>query len=239
MSKITTEDCKNFIKQHFGLTTTVNIKRDRKYKDANGDVIRVFKINDTDTYLIKEDNQGQLSIVTESMVAQKEKIFNAKAFLRKYLKKFSDDEDDGIESMDEFIAEGEKLSKEDKVKIANEFYYCFPLVYDNDMDTVTNGLDTPMFRSDKYGPLTYGIFFHNSLKSDPELYLDEIVKVIIPKFFEKVDENIFEMRPNNQNKDMTINDVIKLFDSLGFSYKSCPEFYGDEDDCMLKHLNLK
>lgn len=239
MSKITTEDCKNFIKAHLGLISSVNIKRDRKYKDANGDVIRVFKINNTDTYLIKEDNQCQLSIVTESMVAQKEKIFNAKSFLRKYLKKFSDDEDDGIESMDEFIAEGEKLSKEDKIKIANEFYYCFPLVYDNDMDTVTNGLDTPMFRSDKYGPLTYGIFFHNSLKSDPELYLDEIVKVIIPKFFEKVDENIFEMRPNNQNKDMTINDVIKLFDSLGFSYKSCPEFYGDEDDCMLKHLNLK
>jgi hypothetical protein len=239
MSKITTEDCKNFIKQHFGLTTTVNIKRDRKYKDANGDVIRVFKINETDIYLIKEDNQGQLSLVSETMIEQKEKLFNAKAFLRKYLKKFSDDEDDGIESMDEFIAEGERLSKEDKVKIANEFYYCFPLVYENDMDSVTNGLDTPMFRSGKYGPLTYGIFFHNSLKSDPELYLDEIVKVIIPKFFEKVDENIFEMRPNNQNKDMTINDVIKLFDSLGFSYKSCPEFYGDEDDCMLKHLNLK
>lgn len=231
MSKITTEDCKNFIKQNFGLTTTVNIKRDRKYKDANGDIIRVFKINDTDTYLIKEDNQGQLSLVTEDMIEQKEKIFNAKAFLRKYLKKFSDDEDDGIESMHEFIAEGERLSKEDKSKIANEFYYCFPLVYENDMDSVTNGLDTPMLRDDKYGPLSYGIFFHNSLKSDPELYLDEIVTVIIPKFF--------EMRLNNQNKDMTINDVIKLFDSLGFSYKNCPEFYGDEDDCMLKHLNLK
>jgi hypothetical protein len=239
MSKITTEDCKNFIKQHFGLTTTVNIKRDRKYKDANGDVIRVFKINETDIYLIKEDNQGQLSLVSETMIEQKEKLFNAKAFLRKYLKKFSDDEDDGIESMDEFIAEGERLSKEDKVKIANEFYYCFPLVYENDMDSVTNGLDTPMFRSGKYGTQCYGIFFHNSLKSDPELYLDEIVRVIIPKFFEKVDENIFEMTPNKQNKDMTINDVITLFDSLGFSYKSCPEFYGDEDDCMLKHLNLK
>lgn len=239
MSKITTEDCKNFIKDHLGLTSTVNIKRDRKYKDANGNVIRVFKINDTDTYLIKEDNQGQLSLVSEDMIEQKEKIFNAKAFLRKYLKKFSDDEDDGIESMHEFIAEGERLSKEDKIKIANEFYYCFPLVYENDMDTVTNGLDTPMLRDDKYGPLSYGIFFHNSLKSDPELYLDEIVTVIIPKFFEKVDENIFEINPKKANKDITINDVIKLFDSLGFSYKSCPEFYGEEHDCMLKQLKLK
>lgn len=239
MSKITTEDCKNFIKTHLGLTSTVNIKRDRKYKDANGDVIRVFKINETDTYFIREDKDGHLSLVSEDMIPQKEKIFNAKAFLRKYLKKFSDDEDDGIESIHDFMAEGERLSKEDKVKIANEFYYCFPLVYDNDIDAVTNGLDTPMFRSDKHGRLTYGIFFHNSLQSDPELYLDEIVRVIIPKYFEKVDENIFEMKFNNQTKDMTINDVIKLFDSLGFSYKSCPEFYGEEYDCMLKHLNLK
>ena len=239
MSKKTTEDCKIFIKKHFMLTPTINIKRDRKYKDANGHVIRVFKINETDICLIKEDKEGQLSIVSEDMIAQKEKIFNAKSFLRKYLKKFSDDEDDGIESIHDFLAEGELLSKEDKSKIANEFYYCFPLVYDNDIDSVINGIDTPMFRNGKYGTLTYGVFFHDSLKSDPELYLDEIVRVIIPKYFEKVDENIFEMKFNNQTKDMTINDVIKLFDSLGFSYKSCPEFYGEEYDCMLKHLNLK
>ena len=55
----------------------------------------------------------------------------------------------------------------------------------------------------------------------------------------KVDENIFEINPKKANKDITINDVIKLFDSLGFSYKSCPEFYGEEHDCMLKQLKLK
>jgi hypothetical protein len=239
MSKITTEDCKNFIKDILGLSSTANIKRDRKYKDANGDVIRVFLINNLDTYLIKEDNKGQLSIVTEAMVTQKEKNFNAKSFLKKYIKKLSDDENDEIEVSHEYLEEGKRLSAEDKLKLANEFYYCFPLVYDNDVDSVTNGLDTPMFRSGKYETLTYGIFFHDSLSSDPELYLDEIVKVIIPTFFEKVDENIFEMKRNNTNKDMTINDVITLFDSLGFSYKNCPEFFGEEDDCMLKHLNLK
>jgi hypothetical protein len=236
MSKITTEDCKNFIKDHFGFTSTVNIKRDRKYKDANGDVIRVFKLDDSKSCLIKEDSQGKLSLVSEDVVTQKEKTFNAKSFLRKYIKKLSDD--DGIETLDEFVEEGKLLSKEDKVKLANEFYYCFPLVYDNDIDSVTNGLDTPMFRDGKYGPVTYGIFFHNSLDTDPELSIDEIVRVIIPSYFEKVDENIFEMRLNEKNKKMTIKDVIELFDSVGLSYKNCPEFFG-EDDCMLRHLNLK
>lgn len=238
MSKITTEDCKNFIKDHFGLTSTVNIKRDRKYKDNNGDIIRVFIVNGLETYLIKEDTEGQLSILTDIAAVQKEKTFNAKSFLKKYIKKLSNDEDDGIEISYEFLAEGKLLSEDDKFKLANEFYYCFPLVYDNDIDSVTNGLDTPMFRATKYGTASYGIFFHDSLSSDPELYIDEIVKVIIPSFFQKVDENIFEMKRNNNNKDMTINDVMKIFDSLGLSYKNCPDFFG-EDDCMLKQLKLK
>lgn len=244
MAKITTDDCKNFVKEYFGLTSTVSIKRERKYKDANGDVIREFKYNTADKCLIKEDSQGRLSLINQTMVAQKSvtqttSSFNAKKFLRKYVKKFNNDNYDGIEVLDEYMEEGEALSPEDKVLLANEFYYCFPLVYDNDIDSVTNGLDTPMFRRDRYGDVTYGIFFHNSVDDDPEMGLDEIVRLFIPKYFEKVDETIFEMHKTKENEHMTIRDVIALFDKVGMSYKNCPDMFGEEDDCMLKQLKLK
>lgn len=239
MAKITTDDCKNFIKEHFGLTSIVSIKRERKYKDSNGDIIREFKFNTAGSCLIKEDSQGQLSLVDGGMIEQKDKIFNAKNFIRKYVKKFNNDKYDGIEVLDEYMEEGAALSPEDKIKLANEFYYCFPLVYDNNINTVTKGLDTPMFRKDRYGDLSYGIFFHNSVEEDPEMGLDEIVRLFIPKYFEKVDENIFEMQKTKENEHMTIRDVITIFDKAGMSYKNCPDIFGDEDDCMLKKLKLK
>lgn len=237
MSKITTEDCKKIIKEHFSLSSEKTIKRERKFNDADGNIIREFKFDESSKCIVKECKQGIISIVEESELNKKE--FNGKDFIKKYIKKFMNENNDPYEISDEYMEEGMKLSNEDKKILAKEFYYCFPLVYDNEIESITNGLDTPMFREGKYGTLTYGVFFHDSLKTDPELYFDEIVRVILPNYLNKVDENIFEMEKNKINKDMTIGDFVSMLDNLGFSHKNCEWFFGKEDDCMLHQLKLK
>lgn len=242
MTKITTEDCKNFIKEHFGLTSTVNIKRDRKYKDGNGDVIRVFNVNDDYTCLIKEDIAGNLSIVSEYNVVEKTKTtpkeFNAKAFLKKHIKRLEDDEEG--EEMEKFMDATQKLTLEDKVKVANEFFFFFPdMTYDNGTKYVTNGLDTPMLGNNGFrgSSTSFCLMFYDSLGSEPDLYVSDILKEILPEYMDKVDEYHFELDTSEFTKKLTINDMISLLDHLGFKYKNNPEMDGEE--CMLVKLNLK
>lgn len=241
MSKITTEDCKNFIKEHFSLTSTVSIKRDRKYKDGNGDVIRVFKFNDDDTCLIKEDGSGKLSIIIESDVVEKPKTtpkeFNAKSFIKKYIKKLENDDDD--DTMDNFIKETAALSSENKVKVANEFYFYFPSeTYHNETRSITNGLDTPMLIDGKYGKESLCIIFYDSLDSEPDLYISDILREILPDYFDKVDEYHFEIDTNEYTKKLSINGMIELLQHYGFTYKNSTE-YMDVEGCILAKLNLK
>jgi hypothetical protein len=241
MSKITTEDCKNYIKDQFGLTSTVNIKRDRKYKDANGDVIRVFKFND-ETCLIKEDVLGHLSVVNESDIVEKAKSdepkeFNAKKFIKKNIKRLENDEgDDEEEAMAIFMKETSRLSLEDKVKVANEFYFYFPYeTYNNMSKFITKGLDTPMLID---GRDSLCIVFYDSLDSEPDLYVSDILKEILPEYFDKVDEYHFEVDSNDFTKKLSITDMIELLQHYGFTYKNSTE-YLDTNGCMLKKLNIK
>jgi hypothetical protein len=241
MSKITTEDCKNYIKDRFGLTSTVNIKRDRKYKDGNGDVIRVFKFND-ETCLIKEDVLGHLSVVNESDIVEKPKSdepkeFNAKKFIKKNIKHLENDEgDDEEEAMAIFMKETARLSLEDKVKVANEFYFYFPYeTYNNMSKFITKGLDTPILID---GKDSLCIVFYDSLDSEPDLYVSDILKEILPEYFDKVDEYHFEVDSNDFTKKLSITDMIELLQHYGFTYKNSTE-YLDTNGCMLKKLNLK
>jgi uncharacterized protein YqfB (UPF0267 family) len=242
MSKITTEDCKNFIKNHFGLTSTVNIKRDRKYKDGNGDVIRVFKFND-ETCFIKADILGHLSIVNEADIVEKAKSdepkeFNAKSFIKKYIKKLENDDD--YDTMDNFMKETAALSSENKVKVANEFYFYFPdMTYHNEAKYVVNGLDTPMIGNNGFrgSSTSFCIWFYDSLDSEPDLYVSDILNEVLPSYFDKVDEYHFEIDETSFTKTLTIKDMIELLEHFGFRYKNHPE--AGEEGCMLKKLNLK
>lgn len=238
MSKITTEDCKNFIKQHFVLTSTVNIKRDRKYKDANGNVIRVFKLDDSQSCLIKEDCQGQLSLVSEDMVTQKEKTFNAKTFLRRNIKRLENDEDGDV--MEKFMEETKKLNQTDKIKVANEFYFYFPdMSYGNEAKFIVNGLDTPMIGNNgfKGSKSSFCIWFYDSLDSEPDLYVSDILQEMLPDYFDKIDEYHFEIRTNDYTKKLSIKDMIDVLEHLGYKYKDKPEAL--EESCMLSKLKLK
>lgn len=243
MSKITTEDCKIFIKNHFGLTSTVNIKRDRKYKDGNGDVIREFSIDGLANCLIKENDNGELFIINaEDLVAKPVKTesvqeFNAKRFLKKHIKKLEEDEgdDDEEEALSVFMKETARLSPENKLKVANEFCFYFPYeTYSNMTKFIVNGLDTPMI----FGKETLCVIFYDSVDSEPDLLVSHILKGILPEYFHKVDEYHFEIKLNDITKNLTIRGMIALLEHCGFTYKSSTE-YLDTNGCMLKKLNLK
>lgn len=108
---------------------------------------------------------------------------------------------------------------------------------------ITNGLQTPMLRKrGDYGTESFCFTFNDSLDSDPDLYLSDILKKIIPSYFDKVDEynfeiNVYDKKTPKNIKEMTIENVINILEDLGFKYKNNSE-YGDEQ-CMLFKLGLK
>ena len=244
MSKITTEDCKNFIKEQFGLTSTVNIKRERKYKDGNGDVMREFSIKGHDNCFIIENKNGELSIINQDNIVAKpvekesSKEFNAKTFLRRNIKRLENDENGDV--MEKFMEETKKLNQTDKIKVANEFYFYFPdMSYGNEAKFIVNGLDTPMIGNNGFrgSESTFCIWFYDSLDSEPDLYVSDILQEMLPDYFDKIDEYHFEIRTNDYTKKLSIKDMIDLLEHLGYKYKDKPEAL--EESCMLSKLKLK
>lgn len=240
MNKITTEDCKDFIKDQYRFEKPVKIKRERKYKDGNGNVIREFSIEGYASCFIIENKNGDLSIieantiVDKPMVSEKSKEFNAKKFIKKHMKII--ESGNSYDAMDDFMEETKKLSAEDKVKIANEFYFYFPFeAYHNDPTAITNGLDTPMLNK-KHESLC--IIFYDSLDSEPDYYISDILQEILPDYFDKIDEYHFVIGSNDFTKKLSINDMIELLQHYGFTYKNTTE-YLDSDGCILAKLNLK
>lgn len=239
MSKITTEDCKNYIKDRFGLTSTVNIKRDRKYKDVNGDVIRVFKFND-ETCLIKADILGHLSVVNEADVVEKSKSepkeFDAKKFLKKGIKSL-ENYNNG-DSMDAFIKATNALTKEQKFQVANQFTFFFPdETYYNELNYVTNGLDTMMITNASGELESFCFIFMDCFNSDPDLYVSDILMDMIPTYLDKMDEYHYQLKETSATKKISIRDMIKILEDLGFHYKN--EVDWEDNECMLAKLKLK
>ncbi len=166
------------------------------------------------------------------------KNFDAKKYLKNILKKAEEDS----ESMDAYISEIKNMPDEQKTKIANEFYFYFPDgTYNNDIANINNGLDTLMHQPNNFGE--YMCFtFHDSLKSEPDLYLSNLTLGILPSYFDLVDEYNFEPNSYKQKnaeeiKNLTINDVIKILQNLGFKYKN--DKNAGECQCMLHKLNIK
>ena len=164
--------------------------------------------------------------------------FNAKKFLKKYIKKLENDDD--YDTMDNFMKETAALSSENKVKVANEFYFYFPdMSYHNEIQYVVNGLDTPMIGNNGFhgSSTSFCIWFYDSLDSEPDLYVSDILNEVLPSYFDKVDEYHFEIDETSFTKTMTIKYMIELLEHLGFKYKNHPE--AGEEGCMLAKLNLK
>ena len=244
MSKKTTEDCKIFIKKHFMLTPTINIKRDRKYKDGNGDYIRVFAF-DGATCIIKEDSDGEISLITENEIAAKPTItsttssnaqaFDAKKFLKKGIKSL-DNYNNG-ESMDDFIKATNALTKEQQFQVANQFTFFFPdETYYNELNYVTNGLDTLMITNASGELESFCFVFMDCFNTDLDLYVSDILMDMVPTYLDKMDEYHYQLIENSTTRKITIRDMIKILEDLGFTYKNNADW--EDNQCMLAKLKL-
>ena len=245
MSKITTKDCKNFIKNHFGLTSTVNIKRDTKYKDGNGDYIRVFTF-DGATCIIKEDSDGEISLITENEIAAKPTVtattssdpqdFDAKKFLKEGIKSL-ENYNNGY-SMDDFIKATNALTKEEKFQVANQFTFFFPdETYYNELDYVTNGLDTLMISKASGEFESFCFIFIDCFNTDLGLYVSDILTDMLPDYLDKMDEDNYQLRESSKTRKITIREMIEILEDLGFKYKNKADW--EDNQCMLAKLKLK
>lgn len=108
-----------------------------------------------------------------------------------------------------------------------------------ELETITNGLDTLMYQPNSYGEF-YCFTIYDTLKSDPDLYLNNLALAILPEYFQLVNEYHFELSLYNGNekeiKKLTIRDVISLLEIFGFKYKNNKD--AGEEQCMLYKLKL-
>lgn len=233
MSKITTEDCKEFLIKTLNLPSTLKIKRLKKYKDTDGLYLRDFSDENGKNYTLKELADGSLSFRDSSHIQNNPPQFNTKKFLKQIIKKLENGDDDEV--IEKYIKQIQGFSPEDKKKLASEFTFFFPNdTYHNEIDTVDQGINTLMIKEHH----SYCINFYDNTESDPDLYLTDILRAILPEFFDKVDEYHFEIEAyskNNSINSMTIKNTINLLEDLGFSYNPKSRY---DEECMLSVMNI-
>ncbi len=237
MTEITTKDCKDFLNKELNIDIK-NLKRIKKYKDKDGLFIREFSTGTEEIYCVKELENGTLILLDK----KPENIFNAKKFLKSFIKELENQNDFGV--MGKILNKVKNFNEVEKLKIANEFFFFFPdNVYNNNIEFINNGLNTKMIRTSDGFNECFCICFYDSLNSEPDLYLTDIVKELVPEYFDKVDEYFYELdwfNKKNENEilNLTIKDVIEILEKHGFKYKNNKDF-DEEEWCMLKKLNLK
>lgn len=240
MSKITTENCKEFLIQHFinkGVETKdKDWKRTSKYKQD--DVwIREFSHPSLGVVSLGETN-GSLEIVETKV---QEETTEAS-----YFKKFSQDEVDGAKKLvkklikirtngddDDLLFESEDWKKY-KHALPSQFTFYFPFdapyeVYRNDLTNVSNGLDSPfVFNNDE----SFNIMFNDKNTKDIDLYTSDCLNTnisgILPKWTDFIDEYHLEAT-SDAPKDLTVKEFMHVMFDLGFEYK-----VGGEYDCLFK-----
>lgn len=238
MSKVSTEDCKSFLTAHCGLSPSEKLKRLRKYKDNDGLYIREFSDSQGNVFLVKE--LADQSLILHAGEAREQQVktnvsdFDGKKFVKALIKGLEKGEDDNL--IEDAMDKVQSFSEEKKKAIAEQFYFCLPDdTYNNDVATLSQGIDTLMLNGEE----SYCLFFYDKFKSDLDCGITDILRGILPDYFDKVDEYHFEINAFKQeNEDLlrklTIKDVIKMMEDLGFKYKSENEY--SEEGCMLKKL---
>jgi hypothetical protein len=242
MSKITTEDCKDFLISHFKSQGTQTVakdwKRTSKYKQDDL-VHRDFSHPELGIVIVVEDSNG-LSIagnapvkttqskneyIQKDFTAQEKKA--AKELLAQYIKRDydSDDQEDNVEELmisDKWV--------EFQHALPSQFYFCFPDdTYSNHKDNVTKGIDSLMKVEEEYSSGTFNVMFLDKSGSDIDLYANDSLKNgVLPEWTSFVDEYHLEL--TDDAPEMTVREWFKMLLQMGFEYK--------DDDCLFsKELN--
>jgi hypothetical protein len=246
MSKITTEDCKDFLIHHFmnkGVETNEkDWKRTSKYKQ--GDIwIRDFSHQALGVVSLGENN-GSLEIVETKIQEEKtevsyfkkfskEEVSGAKKLLQKLIKiRSGDGEEDDEDDEEDSLCKSDNWKKFSHA-LPSQFTFYFPFdnpyeIYHNDLANVINGLDSPMFFN---GDDSFNVMFNDKNTDDIDLYTSDCLRSslgVLPPWTDFIDEYHLEAT-RHAPKDLTVKEFIHVLFDLGFEYK-----VGGEYDCLFK-----
>lgn len=245
MSNITTEDCKNFIVDHFnnqGMETKANEwKRTSKYKE-NTLWVRDFSHETLGVISLIEKNEVlKINIVkieenldfTYFKKFTKQEVSGAKKLVNKLLQIRQDIEGIG----DEYDLQESKDWAQYNHALPSQFTFCFPFetpygVYHNELTNITNGLDSPMFFNQEE---SFNIIFIDKNTAEMDYYTSDILQeTILPKWAEFIDEYSVEVN-YKAPKNLTVKEFIHILFDLGFEYKVGSEYAGlFEYDCLFE-----
>ena len=223
MSKITTEDCKDFLISHFqtkGVTTLAkDWKRTSKYKkddlfhrDFSHPVLGVVIVVENSNGLsivgntLVENTQDKNEYIQKDFTTQEKKA--AKELLAKYI---SHDDDDNI---DELIISDKWVNFQHA--LPSQFYFCFPdNTYENNKDNIKNGINSPMkLRID-----SFNVIFTDKNGSDYDLYANNALENgVLPEWTGFCDEYHLVFLDNAP--DFTVREWFKMLIKMGFEYKN-------------------
>lgn len=230
MSKITTEDCKKFLIDHFKIqgieTSAKDWKRISKYKqddlfyrDFSHTSLGIVVVAEYDSVLSVGIKSNAINEYIQKDFTVKEKMA-AKKLLAKYIQRDDDDDhDDNLEALmisDKWV--------EFQHALPSQFYFCFPDdTYSNHKDNITKGIDSPMKVEEEYSSGSFNVIFTDKSGSDIDLYGSNcLMHGVLPEWTSFCDE--YHLDFINDAPDLTVKEWFKMLLQMGFEYK--------DDNCL-------
>lgn len=201
MSKISTDDCKNFLKESF--PEQKNWKRIKKYKNDAGQWCRDF-----------ESESGFATTLVEiderlTLISQEQKEIDCF-----YYKKFPDDE---IKLAKKIVSNYVRDYYHRNVNYKMAGYEAIPNCFEFFVDTENDEYTPESIIDDKtYQNCDIGLFFV-PINHQFDQHLQDILKDFLPESMSEMAECIFEIVPD---KPIAIKDLIQSVCDRGFIYNS-------------------
>lgn len=246
MSKITTEQCKEFLIEHFSNqninTQEKEWKRLSKYKDkTDSNIVREFSHPNLGVVLLKEIN-NDLQIIDSAnknindstskpvkTVKSSKNTFTQKTFTaeekkqaKKLLEQYLERDRESNSSEEDFYL-SEQYQKYQHA-LPSQFTFYFPAdTYENHEDNITDGLNTKMKVNDHN---SLNVIFIDKNGSDIDSYASFILtQSILPAWSSFCDEYHLDLM--DTAPDMTVKEFIQYLLSLGFEYGT-----DGEEECL-------
>lgn len=206
MSKITTDDCKNFLSNSFPDQT--KWKRLKKYKNEQGEWYRDFE-SETGFFTTLVERDGVLGLVL-----QEKKEFDCFYYKKfpdskvKLAKKIVSDYINGYTCQSDEYAEIESNMPGYKA-IPN----CFEFFIDCDLEDAN---ENTLVTKTSYKDFTFSVFFR-PINYDFDQHLQELLSGLIPKYMNEEMECVFEVSPKES---MTAKEIVQMLCDRGFVYNS-------------------
>lgn len=240
MSKITTEDCKEFLVSHYksqgAVTLTKDWKRVSKYK-VNEQWNRDFDHPAFGTVVVCETDDKLFIVNTASVALKPVKTLSTPAAVVQ--KQFSLEDKEGAKELIKLYTFYDQNDENyhDNLKdsdqwgeffhaLPSQFLFSFPEAYHNyELENAPQGIDSPMEFKNEKDKGSFCVIFEDKNGSDPDLYASEMMaNGLLPIWTGFVDE--YNLEVDNGPKGLTIRQFFTMLVNMGLEY--------DPTDCVFK-----